>query len=221
MTNEQKIARALLAVNAVGFVKGEPIRFKSGILSPVYVDNRKLPSFPKQWKTILSGKKKLLKSKRINFDIIAGIESAGIPHSAALGFYLNKPSVFVRKQEKDHGTKKRVEGGSVVGKRVLLIEDLVTMGGSSLSGVDALRVEGAKVTDCLVIVNYGFSESSDAFKKANVKLHALVPFQVILKEAVALEKCTKEEAEEVKRWYKNPWLWTKEKEKINTPRSLK
>jgi orotate phosphoribosyltransferase len=212
MTLEQKVARALLSIKAVGFVKGEPIRFKSGILSPVYVDNRKLPSFPKHWKIILKGKKDLIKKKRINFDIIAGIETAGIPHSAALGFYLNKPSVFVRKQAKEHGHKKRVEGGEIKNKKVLLIEDLVTMGGSSLSGVEALRTEGGKVQDCLVIVNYGFPESTKAFKKAKVRLHALAPFATILKEAIALGKCTLQEAQSVREWYKDPWAWTKKRE---------
>lgn len=209
MTIGQKIARALLTIDAVGFIKGEPIRFKSGILSPVYVDNRKLPSHPKYWKVILNGKKKLIINKKIRFDLIAGIESAGIPHSAALGFYLNKPSVFVRKQEKDHGTKKRVEGGEVKNKRVLLIEDLVTTGGSSLSGVEALRTEGAKVSDCLAIVSYGFPETFRAFKKAKVRIHALVPFPIILKEAVAMKKCTPAQAKHVSWWYKNPWAWTK------------
>lgn len=212
MTTEQQVARALLTINAVGFTHGEPIRFKSGILSPVYVDNRKLPSFPKHWKVILDGKKKLLEKKKIAFDVVAGIESAGIPHSAALGFYLKKPSVFIRKQEKDHGMKKRIEGGDVKKKTALLIEDLVTTGDSSLSGVEALRAEGAKVKDCLVIVNYGFPEATKAFKKANVRLHTLTPFPVILTEAIAMKKCTFQEAQSVREWYKDPWLWTKKRE---------
>ncbi len=213
MKTEEKVAKALLEINAVGFVKGEPIRFKSGILSPVYVDNRKLPSYPDKWKVILNAMKDTIKSKEIEFDFIAGIESAGIPHSAALGYLLNKPSVFVRKQQKDHGTKKLVEGGDVRTKKVLLIEDLVTMGGSSLSGVRALRESGAKVIDCLVIVSYGFPESIRAFKKQRIKLHALTPFSVLLKTAIKMGKCTEIEAASVREWYTNPWLWTKRKEK--------
>ncbi len=214
MTNEQKVARALLNINAVGFVKGDPIKFKSGILSPVYVDNRKLPSYPKEWKVILDSMSKIIKNKKINFDFIAGIESAGIPHSAALGFLLDKPSVFVRKQQKDHGTKKLVEGGSVKDKKVLLIEDLVTMGGSSLSGVEALRSENARVSDCLVIVSYGFPESVKAFKEAKIRLHALAPFPTLLKEAISMKKCTSLEALSVEEWYKDPWLWSKKHAKI-------
>src|SRR5262249_25593772 len=117
------------------------------------------------------------------FDVIAGIEVGGIPHSAALGYSLLKPSVFVRKQAKEHGTQNRVEGGSVAGKRVLLVEDLVTTGGSSLSGVEALRQQGAVVEDCLAIVSDGFPQSIEAFAQAGVRLHTLTSFPVILREA--------------------------------------
>ena len=93
------------------------------------------------------------------------------------------PSVFVRKQVKDHGTKKMIEGGSVAGKRVLLIEDVVSAGCSSLAGVSTLRAEGAIVDDCLVILSYGFDEAKEGFEKANVRLHTLTSFPVILEEA--------------------------------------
>jgi orotate phosphoribosyltransferase len=213
MTIEQKVARALLTIDAVGFAKGEPIRFKSGMLSPVYVDNRKLPSFPKHWRTVLGGIKERIRKSRMKFDFIAGVESAGIPHSAATGFYLKRPSVFVRKESKDHGTKKRVEGGNVKRKTVLLIEDLVTTGSSSLSSIKALRAEGAKVKDCIAIVTYGFPESLIAFKKLRVRLSPLVPFSIILKEAIKMKKCTSEEAQNVKEWYRDPWLWTRKIER--------
>ncbi|HEY4528491.1 MAG TPA: orotate phosphoribosyltransferase [Candidatus Paceibacterota bacterium] len=213
MNFEEKVARALLNINAVGFVKGVPVRFKSGILSPVYVDNRKIPSFPKYWKIILNGKKDLIRKKKIRFDIIAGVESGGIPHSATLGFLLNKPSVFVRKQTKEHGNKKRVEGGDVKGKTVVLVEDLVTLGSSSLSSVQALRNEGAKVKDCLAIVSYGFPEAKEAFKKSRVRLHTLTPFSTILREAITMRKCTKEQAQRVREWYQDPWAWTKKNKK--------
>jgi orotate phosphoribosyltransferase len=212
MVNERSIARVLLTINAIGFVKNDPIRFKSGILSPVYTDNRKLPFFPKHWRIVLNGKRKLIKDRGLKFDVIAGVAAGGIPHSAALGFIMKKPSVFIRKETKDHGTAKLVEGGDVKNKTVLLIEDLVTMGGSSLSAVQALRDEGATVKDCLVIVNYGFPESAREFKKAKVNLHALAPFTVILTEAISMKKCSAEQAQNVREWLKDPWTWTKKRE---------
>ena len=139
---------------------------------------------------------------------MAGIETAGIPHSSALAFVLNAPSVFVRKQIKDHGTKSRIEGGKVAGKKVLLIEDLVTTGDSSLSGVEALRREGATVTDCLVIITYGFKESVQAFAGSKVHLHTLTSFPVVLDEALGEGKISNEESVIIKEWFNDPQSWS-------------
>lgn len=209
MDIQKDVAKALIKIGGVGFVPKDPITFKSGIVSPIYVDNRKFPFYPDQWRTIIQGFKNLISEKNIKFDVIAGIETAGIPHSAALGYATNMPSVFVRKQVKDHGTKKRVEGGDVTGKRVLLIEDLVSTGSSSLSGVEALRDEGAIVEDCLVIVSYEFKESVENFAKSKVNLHALTNFEVILEEAFKENKFTQEEYDLLKDWFSEPWGWAK------------
>jgi orotate phosphoribosyltransferase len=204
-----EIAKALLDIGAVGFKPKDPITFKSGIKSPVYVDNRRFPFNPSQWAKVIQGFQDLIKADKIDFDVIAGIETAGIPHSAALGFAMQKPSVFVRKQVKDHGTKSRIEGGKVEGKKVLLIEDLVTTGGSSLSGVEALRTEGAVVNDCLVIISYGFPVSVAAFKEAKVGLHALTSFNEILEEALSRKMFSESEMAIIKNWLSEPKGWAK------------
>ena len=142
------------------------------------------------------------------FDVMAGIETAGIPHSSALAYVLQKPSVFVRKKPKEHGLKSKIEGGEVAGKHVLLIEDLVTTGGSSLAGVEALRQARAKVTDCLVIVNYGFPESQNAFQKAKIKLHTLTSFPVILQEAIKAGKINTKGKDIIEQWLQNPYEWS-------------
>ena len=209
MTREQKVAQALIRIGAVGFNPEEPVTFKSGIISPVYVDNRKLPYHPEEWKIILEGFKEVIEKENINIDVVAGVEAAGIPHSAALGYMLNKPSVFIRKEAKDHGTKKLVEGGTVLGKKVLLIEDLVSMGLSSLKAIGALRDEGAHADECLVIVSYNFDEAKENFKNANVKLHTLTSFPVILEESEKMEILTKAQVEKVKEWFADPRGWAK------------
>lgn len=182
MTTEQKIAQALIKIGAVAFPK-DLVVFKSGIKSPVYIDNRKFPFHPKEWADVIDGFADKITKENIKVDVLAGVEAAGIPHSSGLGFFLKIPSVFVRKQIKDHGTKKMVEGGDVSGKNVLLIEDVVSAGHSSLAAVLALRAEGAIVTDCLVILSYGFNEAKQGFENANVRLHTLTSFSEILKEA--------------------------------------
>ncbi len=207
METDRNVARALLSIGAVGFDLVHPITYKSGIKAPVYCDNRTFPFHPNEWKTIVEGFATIIESRGLKPDVIAGVEAAGIPHSAALGFHTHIPSVFVRKQEKDHGTKKLVEGGDVSGKKVLLIEDLVTTGGSSLRAVRALREAGAVVTDVLVIVTYAFPESVEAFTEAEVNLHSLSSFPVILEEAIAQKKLTESEAAEVIAWTKDPHSW--------------
>lgn len=209
MSIDTKIARALLAIDAVGFRPSDPITFVSGLKAPVYVDNRKFPFWPKEWRLVINGFAQRIKETGMQCDVIAGIEAAGIPHSAALAFMLKKPSVFVRKQSKEHGTKSRIEGGKVKGGKVVLIEDLVTTGGSSLAGVEALRDEGASVTDCLVIVTYGFPEIQKLFRAQRVRLHALTSFPLILDQAQKMKRITPQERILVEDWLREPHGWAK------------
>lgn len=200
-----EIARSLLAIQAVSFTPQAPVTFKSGIRSPVYVDNRRLPFHPREWRRVIEGFATLIESEAIEFDVIAGIETAGIPHSAALAYALERPSVFVRKEAKAHGTRSRIEGGDVAGKRVLLIEDLVTTGSSSLSGIAALREANAQVTDCLAIVSYGFEEARAGFETAAVRLHTLTSFVELLAEArLSLPDAAIAAVED---WLRDPYGW--------------
>ena len=209
MNYPKEIARSLITIGAVGFTPKQPITFKSGIISPVYIDNRRFPFWPLEWEKVIKGFKYLIDQNKIEFDVIAGVEAAGIPHSAALGFFLQKPSVFVRKEAKDHGLKKRVEGGEIAGKKVILVEDLITTGNSSLSVVEAIRREGGLIEDCLIIVTYGFIESTQAFKNANVKLHALTSFPIILEQALIAGKINKEDKSIIEDWLNSPHEWGK------------
>lgn len=203
----RSIAKALLNINAVGFSPQSPITFKSGIISPVYVDNRQLIFHPQEWHTIVEGFQSLIESKPPEFDVIAGVAVGGVPHSSAVAYLLNKPSVFIRKEAKEHGKGKRVEGGDVKGKRVLLIEDLVTTGGSSLSGVEALRESGATVNDMLAIVSYGFKEANDAFEQAQVNLETLTNFDIILEVALSENRFSSDESDIIREWFDNPHTW--------------
>lgn len=202
-----EIAQALLEINAVGFALEQPVTFKSGIKSPIYVDNRQLIYWPAQWHIIIEGFRELISSEKINYDVIAGVETAGIPHSSALAYIMNQPSVFVRKKPKEHGTKKLVEGGDVQGKRVLLVEDLVTTGGSSLAGVQALRNEGAIVEDLFAIITYGFPEAVEAFEQAGVRLHTLTTFEAILAQAELNNLFPADALSVIEDWLAEPVGW--------------
>ncbi len=202
-----EVAAALVAVGGVGFRPHDPVTFKSGIKSPVYCDNRRLPFWPAQWRLVIEGLQRMVRERNLTFDVVGGIEAAGIPHSAAFAYADAHPSIFIRKAAKEHGTKRRVEGGDVNGKVVLLIEDLVTTGGSSLSGVEALRAEGAIVRDCAAIITYGFAETEQQFAASHVKLHALTTFEEVLSEALSAKAIDDAGAEVVRDWLQDPHGW--------------
>ena len=206
---KRAIAEALLAIDGVGFRPSAPITFKSGIQSPVYCDNRRFPFHPAEWAKVIRGFEEMIAEQKIAVDVVGGVEAAGIPHSAALGFAMQKPSVFIRKEAKGHGTKKRVEGGDVSGLRVVLVEDLVTTGISSLAAVEALREEGAIVEDCLAIISYGFADAVEAFNKAGVTLHAATDFETVLSAALESKAIDESGAALVQDWLREPHGWAK------------
>jgi orotate phosphoribosyltransferase len=201
------IAEALLAIDAVGFRPHDPITFKSGIKSPVYCDNRRFPFWPAQWSKVIRGFEEIIAERSIAMEVVAGVEAAGIPHSAALGFAMKRPSVFVRKEAKQHGTKKRVEGGDVLGRRVVLVEDLVTTGGSSMAAMEALRDEGAIVSDCLAIISYNFPEAVELFTRSGIRLHAATTFETVLQAAQERGAIDDAGAEIVGDWLRDPRGW--------------
>lgn len=204
------VAEALLRIGGVGFTVDSPLTFKSGIVSPVYCDNRTFPYWPAEWRLVIEGFAAVL-AAGVDAEVVGGIEAAGIPHSAALGYHLARPSIFIRKQPKEHGKKARIEGGNVQGRRVVLVEDLVTTGGSSLSGVAALREAGATVTDCLAIISYGFREASEAFEQAGVRLHTLTDFPAVLVAAKLQGVLSAEDAGTVRAWLEDPHGWVERK----------
>lgn len=210
-TTKRSIASALLDIGAVGFTAESPITFKSGIRSPVYVDNRRLSFHPTAWRVVIEGFVSAIDSRALDFDALAGVALGGVAHCAAIAWQVGKPAVFVRKETKSHGAGKRIEGGDVNGLRVLLIEDLVTTGGSSLSGVAALREAGATVVDVCAIVSYGFTEAAAAFARAGLRLHTLTNFETIVQEAQARGSLDSAQLAIVRNWFADPHTWGRDK----------
>jgi orotate phosphoribosyltransferase len=201
------VAAALLSVGAVGFQPHQPITFKSGIVSPVYVDNRRLPFHPDAWHTVIDAFVDAVRADFPTCEVIAGVAVGGVPHSAALGYTLRLPSVFVRKEAKEHGKQQLIEGGDVTGRRVLLIEDLVTTGSSSLAAVDALRAAGADVMGVLAIVQYGFVEAAQSFAAAGLALRTLTHFRAILDAALQQTLLSEAQASVIRDWFSDPHGW--------------
>ncbi len=210
------VARALLDAGAVTLTPEEPVTFKSGLRSPVYVDSRRLIFHPDAWHVVIEAFGARLggdaaadagATRSTTPDVIAGVEAAGIPHSSSLAYSMRLPSVFVRKATKGHGLLRRIEGGDVAGLRVVLVEDMVTTGGSSLSAVEALRDGGAVVDQCLAIITYGFADMADAFDAADVSLRVLTTFSRVVDEAVVVGRLGQHDASLVRDWLADPHGW--------------
>jgi len=169
-------ARLLLEIEAIHCRPENPYIFTSGRASPVYIDCRKIISFPEARAKIMAHAYKVIE-KAIGWnkiDVVAGGETAGIPFAAFLAALSKKPMIYVRKQPKGFGRMAQIEGELKPGKRVLLVEDLATDGGSKLVFIEALKKAEAKVTDCFVVFHYGiFPQSIEMLAAAGVKLHAL------------------------------------------------
>ncbi len=172
----RETAKLLLEIEAIHCRPENPYIFTSGRASPVYIDCRKLISFPEARAKIMNHAMKMI-AKTINWskiDVVAGGETAGIPFAAFLAALAKKPMIYVRKQPKGFGRMAQIEGELKPGKRVLLVEDLATDGGSKLVFIEALKKAEAKVTDCFVIFHYGiFPQSIEMLAAAGVKLHSL------------------------------------------------
>jgi orotate phosphoribosyltransferase len=200
------IAQKLLEIKAVKLSPSDPFTWASGIKSPIYCDNRITLSFPKVRDLIIKGFVK----ESVNFgdfDIVGGIATAGIPHGALLADRLNKPFIYVRDKPKGHGRQNQIEGNIKAGDRVLLIEDLISTGGSSLKSVEAIREVGANVVGVLAIFSYNFDEAGNAFSDANCKLITLSDYDILIMEAIKEKYISIEHQNTLVEWRKNPKTW--------------
>ncbi len=187
MTDTDEAARILLSTRSVLFNAREPFTFTSGRKSPVYVDCRRLISFPAERSRLMDMGAAILRKEAGRIDYVAGGETAGIPYAAFIAERLNAPMLYVRKKPKGFGRNAQIEGFmDEDGRRVVLIEDLQTDGGSKKVFIDALRAAGAVVEHAFVVFHYGiFPASEDNMKAMGVKLHALCTWWDVLKAARA------------------------------------
>ena len=196
------VAAMLVDIGAIGIGKDDQFTFASGLKSPVYCDNRLLLSRVPEREAVVEHFVSRISADGHKWDAIAGVASAGIPFAAWVAQYFHVPMAYIRPAAKDHGTMKRVEGGLEAGKRVLLVEDLVTTGESALSAIEALRESGLDCSDCFSIVDYGFTFAAAKFTAAGVTLHTLVSTPGILSAAEGSDKFTSDDVQRVRAWHK-------------------
>ncbi len=205
-TIASQIAKKLLQVKAVKLQPKNPFQWASGINSPIYCDNRILLSYP----DVRSFIKKALKDKLLAFpeiDVIAGVATAGIPHGALLADAIDKPFIYVRSKNKEHGRQNLIEGELKAGSNVLVIEDLISTGMSSMAACDALIDNGAKVIGVLAIFTYGFDVSKTLFSDRKIPLETLTNYRVLLEEALNSNYISEDEKTTLETWNKDPKGW--------------
>ncbi|OGQ04309.1 MAG: orotate phosphoribosyltransferase [Deltaproteobacteria bacterium RIFCSPLOWO2_01_44_7] len=204
---KQEVAKILLEIGAVTLSPKKLFTWASGIQSPIYCDNRLLMTYPEARREIREAFCHLLKEKEPNCELIAGVATGAIVHAAWVAEHLNKPMVYVRSQAKDHGKQNLVEGKVEPGKLAIVIEDLVSTGGSSCAAIEALRDSGGKVNHCLAIFTYGFPEAVKKFEAIQCNLTTLTDFSTLLQLAKERRIISAEEQTLLQRFSANPRGW--------------
>ena len=203
MTLERIIAKHLLDIEAVALRPNDYFTWTSGIKSPIYCDNRITMSYPKIRREIAAGMSKVIKEKFPEVEVVAGTATAGIPHAAWVSEVLDLPMIYVRDSAKKHGKTNQIEGRLLEGQKVVIIEDLISTGLSSLKVAKALEEAGAEVLGVVAIFSYELKKAQDAFATDNVEYYTLTNYNFLIEEAVASNYIKQGDVEKLLEWRNN------------------
>ncbi|MBS4029003.1 MAG: orotate phosphoribosyltransferase [Ignavibacteriales bacterium] len=203
MSREKIVAEILLKLNAVTLRTNPPFTWASGIKSPIYTDNRLLISFPQEREKIVETFSELIESEIHNSYGFAGTATAGIPWASFLAQKLFKPMLFVRSSAKDHGKENLIEGKIETGKNYIVVEDLISTGGSSIKAINAVRDVGGIVEHCIAIFSYELPKAKMNFENLNCKLHTLTNFTSLIETAIEMKYISANEKEIILKWKEN------------------
>ncbi|KDE48468.1 orotate phosphoribosyltransferase [Geobacillus sp. CAMR12739] len=201
------IAAKLLEIGAVALQPNEPFTWSSGLKSPIYCDNRLTLAYPDVRRMIADGLAELIRTHFPKADLIAGTATAGIPHAAWVSERLDLPMCYVRSQAKAHGKGKQIEGKAEPGQRVVVIEDLISTGGSSLAAVRALKEAGCEVLGVAAIFTYGLEKAKQAFAAENLPAYTLTDYNTLIETAVRLGAVSEHDLATLRKWRENPEKW--------------
>jgi orotate phosphoribosyltransferase len=206
-TRSKKIAEYLLQIKAIKLQPSNPFTWASGWKSPIYCDNRKTLSFPEVRSYICESFVSLVRELYPDVSLIAGVATGAIAHGALAADKLGLPFVYVRSGAKEHGLGNQIEGYYQPGQKTVVIEDLISTGGSSLNAVKALREAGCEVLGMLAIFTYEFKKASDSFDAEKCKLTTLSNYSVLTETALETGYIGREEVETLKKWRSDPSSW--------------
>ncbi|HEX5026698.1 MAG TPA: orotate phosphoribosyltransferase [Agriterribacter sp.] len=207
MTNERAVAEKLLQINAIRLNPQQPFTWASGWKSPIYCDNRKTLSFPFIRDFVKSELCNVVFEAFPNADMLAGVATAGIAWGAMAADQLKLPYIYVRPKPKEHGLGNQIEGFYEAGQRVVVVEDLISTGKSSLQVCDVLKAQGLKVEGMVSIFTYGFDVAANAFEAAGIPLISLTNYETLISLAVEKGIVDAEEESTLLKWRKDPAHW--------------
>lgn len=203
----KKVAEKLLKIKAIKLQPAMPFTWASGWKSPIYCDNRKTLSYPEIRTFIKNEFCKVIKEKYPDAEVIAGVATGAIAQGVLVAEELNLPFIYVRSSPKGHGLENLIEGDLKPKQKVVIIEDLISTGGSSLKAADAIRKGGSEVLGMLAIFTYEFPQSLEAFETAKVKLTTLSNYTTMLDVALEIDYVSPSEIETLQEWRKDPANW--------------
>jgi orotate phosphoribosyltransferase len=204
---EKQVANKLLRVKAVKLQPRNPFIWASGWKSPIYCDNRKTLSYPQIRTYIKTQIARLILENYPDVEVIAGVATGAIAQAAMVADELGLPLIYIRPTPKDHGLENLIEGDLRPRQKVVVIEDLISTGGSSLKAVDAIRNDGSEVLGMIAIFTYNFPVAEAKFRAAKVKLTTLCNYNAVLAEALATNYITEDDIETLNQWRIDPSTW--------------
>jgi orotate phosphoribosyltransferase len=207
MSTPKQFAEKLLQIKALQVNLQKPYTWASGWRSPVYCDNRKVLSYPYVRDFVKSELANMVLEKFPDAEVIAGVATAGIAHGVMAADLLRLPFIYVRSKPKEHGMGNQIEGHLEPGKKVVVVEDLISTGKSSLQVVDALRAQGAEVLGMCGLFTYGFPVASEAFEKAGIPLYTISNYMALMEVATELGLVKKEDSDLLAQWRQDPGNW--------------
>ena len=205
--SEKQIADLLLQIKAIKINVAKPFQWASGWKSPIYCDNRKTLSYPKIRNIIREQFINLINDRFENVEAIAGIATGAIAHSALIADAIDLPLIYVRPAPKNHGLQNLIEGEVIPDQRIVIVEDLVSTGGSSLKAVNALRKSNCNILGMAAIFSYEFTSTIKRFNEAKCKLYTLSNFKVLVESAVGSGFIKPEEIKFLEQWHEDPQNW--------------
>ena len=207
MSTQKHFAGKLMQIKALQINLQQPYTWASGWKSPVYCDNRKVLSFPYIRDFVKSELANMVLEHFPDAEVIAGVATAGIPHGTMAADLLKLPLIYVRSKPKEHGMGNQIEGVLQAGQKVVVIEDLVSTGKSSLQAVDAIREAGGDVIGMCALFTYGFDTAAEAMEKANVPLHTISNYTALMEVAEEQNLITAGQKQSLEEWRKEPSAW--------------